>query len=69
MSIKTLFHFFCILLLVKYKDFSIISNLSQICHVFILLYKDKLKMQHESATCLFCSNMLYFHVALILESS
>ena len=69
MSIKTLFHFFGILLSAKYKYFSIISNLSQTCHVFILLYKDKLKVQHESATCLLCTNMLYFHVALILESS
>ena len=28
----------------------IISNLSQVFHVFISLYKDKLKVQHQSAT-------------------
>ena len=40
-----LFRFFFIWLSVKYKDFLIISNLSQIFHVFILLYKDKSKVQ------------------------
>ena len=43
-------------------DFLIISNLSQVFHVFILLYKDKLKVQHESATRLFCTNVLHLYV-------
>ena len=37
-------------------------------NVFVLLYKDKLKVQHESATCLLCTNMLHFYVALFLGS-
>ena len=64
-----LFHFLVIWLSVKHKDFLIINNLSQILHVFVLLYKDKLKVQHESATCLLCTNMLYFYVALFLGRS
>ena len=47
-----LFHFFVILSSMKYKDFLVIRNLSRIFHVFILFYKDKLKVQHESAACL-----------------
>ena len=62
-----LFH--CYWLSAKFKDFLIISNVSQIFHVFVLLYKDKLKVQHESATCLLCTNMLYFYVALFLGRS
>ena len=62
-----LFHFFVISLSVKYKDILIIINLSHIFHVFVLLYKDKLKVQHESATCLAC--MLYFYIALFLGKS
>ena len=50
----------------KYKDFVIISNPSQIIYVFILLYKDKLKVQYKSATCLLCTYMLYSYVALSL---
>ena len=61
-----LFHFFVIWLWVKYKDFIIISNPSQIIYVFILLYKDRLKVQHESATCPLCTNMLYSYVTLFL---
>ena len=53
------FHFFAIWLSVKFKDFFIIKTLFQILHVFVLLCKDKLKVQHESATCLLCTNMLY----------
>ena len=64
-----LFHFFVIRLSVKYKDFLIISNLSQILHVYILLYKDKLNVQHESAICLLCTSMLYFYIALFLGRS
>ena len=45
-----LFHFFVIWLSVKCKDFLIISNLSRIVHVFILFCKDKLEVQHKSAT-------------------
>ena len=41
-----LFHFLVIWLSVKYKDFLTISNFSQIFHAFILLFKDKLKVQH-----------------------
>ena len=61
-----LFNFFVIWLWVKYKDFVIISYPSQIIYVFILLYKDKLKVQYKSATCLLCTNMLYSYVALSL---
>ena len=69
-SIKTLlFHFFVIWSPVKYKDFLIISNLSQIFHILILLYKDKLKVQHKSATSLLCTNMLCFYAALFLGMS
>ena len=59
----------CYLIISQVKDFLIINNLSQILHVFVLLYKDKLKVQHESATCLLCTNMLYFYVALFLGRS
>ena len=55
-----LFHFFGIWLAVKCKDFLMIKTIFQILHVFILLYKDKLEVQHESATCLLCTNMLHF---------
>ena len=51
-----LFHFFVIWSSVEYKDFLIISNLSEIVCVFILLYEDKINVQHESATCLLCTN-------------
>ena len=40
--------FFGIWLSVKYRDFHIISNLSQVLEIFILVDKDKLKVQHES---------------------
>ena len=30
------------------------------------VYKDKLKLQHESATYLLCTNVLHFYVALLL---
>ena len=52
-----LIQFFGIWLSVKYRDFSglIINNFSQVLHVFISLYKDRLKVQHESATCLLCT--------------
>ena len=43
-----LFHFFGIWLTVKYKDFLII----QILHVFILLHKNKWKVQH--VCCVLC---------------
>ena len=67
MSMKTffLFIFFGFWLAVKYKGFLIFKTIFQILHVFILLYKDKLEVQHESATCLLCTNMLHFYVALI----
>ena len=64
-----LFHFLVISLSVKYKGFLIISNFSGLFYVFILLYKEKLKAQHESATCLLCTKMLHFYVALFLETS
>ena len=67
MSKITLFflsHFFAIWLSVKFKDFFIIKTLFQILYVFVLLYKDKLKVQHESATRLLCTNMWHFDVAL-----
>ena len=51
-----LFHFFGIWLSLKFKNFFIIKTLFQILYVFLLLYKDKLKLQHESATCLLCTN-------------
>ena len=44
-SIITLFW-----LSVKFKDFLIISSRFQVFHAFILLFKEKLKVQHESAT-------------------
>ena len=44
-----------------------ISNLSQVLHVFILLYKEKWKAQHESATCLLSTNALQIYVALFLK--
>ena len=50
-------HFLGIWLSVKYRDFLIISNLSQVLHSFFLLYKDKLKVHYESATCLLCNNV------------
>ena len=55
-----LFHFFVIWLSVKFKEFFIIKTFFQILHIFVLLYKDKLKVQHESATCPFCTNMLHY---------
>ena len=58
-----LFHFFAIWLTVKFNDFCIIKTLFQILHVFVLLYKDKLKVQHENATCLLSTNILHFYVA------
>ena len=59
-----LFQFLGIWLSVKHGDFLIITNLSQVPQVFILLYKGKLKRQHESAACLLCANVLHFYVAL-----
>ena len=56
----SLFHFFAIWLSMKLMDFFIIKTLFEILHVFVLLYKDKLKVQHESATCLLRTNMLHF---------
>ena len=50
-NIVFLYYFFAILLSGKHKDFFIIKTLFEILHVFVLLYKDKLKVQHESATC------------------
>ena len=65
-----LFHFFGIWLSAKFKDFFIIKTLkTQILHLFVLLNKVKLKEQHESATCLLCTNMLHFYVALFLGRS
>ena len=67
MSVITLLFFFVLFLSiwlsVKIKSFFIIKTLFQIPHVFVLLYKDKLKVQHESATSLLCTNMLHFYVA------
>ena len=59
-----LFHFLVLWLSLKYMDIVIISNISQIFHVCILLFKNKLKVQHESATSLLCTNMLLFYVTL-----
>ena len=59
-----LFHFFAIWLSVKYQDFTIIKTLFLILHAFVLLYKEKLKLQHKNAKSLLCINMLHFHVAL-----
>ena len=56
-NVCLLFHFFGIWLSVKYRDFLIITNLSSVPRVFILFYRDKLKVQHESPT-------LHFYVAL-----
>ena len=39
------------------------KTLFQILHASVLLYKDKLKVEQESATCLLCFNMLLFNVA------
>ena len=64
-----LFHFFAIWLSVKFKDFFISKTLFQILYGFVLLCKDKLKVQHESATCLLCTNTLHFKVALFLGGS
>ena len=63
------FHFFGIWLSVKYKDFFIIKTFFQILHVFFSLYKDKLKMQHKSVTCLLYTSMLHFYVGLFLGRS
>ena len=65
MSVITLLlvSFLCYLIISVIKDFFIIKILFQILRVFVLLYKDKLKVQHESATYLLC-NMLHFYVAL-----
>ena len=52
-----LFHFFGIWLTVKYKNFLIINK---ILHIYLLLYKDKLNVQYESATCLLRTFMLHF---------
>ena len=59
-----LFQFLGIWLSVKHRDFLIITNLSQVPQFFILLYKGKLKRQHESATCLLCAIVLHFYVVL-----
>ena len=53
----------------KFKDFLIISNRFQVFHAFNLLFKEKLKKEHESATCLLCTNMLYFSIAVFLGRS
>ena len=68
-NVVFLYRFFAILLSGKFKDFFIIKKLFQILHVFVLLYKDKLKVQHESATCMLCTNMLHFYVALFIGRS
>ena len=72
MSVITLvfcFIFFGIWISVKFKDFFIIKTLFKILHVFGLLFKDRLKVQRESATCLLYTNMLHFYVALFLGRS
>ena len=52
----------------KYKDFVIISNLSQFFYVFILLYRVELMVQRGGATCLLFSNVLCSCVALFRGS-
>ena len=44
--------------------FLILCNVSQIFHVCILLFKNKLKVQHESGTSQLCTIMLHFYVEL-----
>ena len=59
--------FFGIWLSVKYKDFHIISNLFQVLEIFILVDKDKLKVQHESEICLLCTKVLHFMLLFFLK--
>ena len=47
---------------------SAFNNFSQVLNVFILLYKEKLKVQHESATCPLFIIVLHFYVALFIKS-
>ena len=63
------FHVFGIWLSVIYKDFLIIKKSFQAFDLLILFYKDKLKMEHESATCMLWINMLHFYILLILGRS
>ena len=61
-----LFHFFGIWLSVKFKNFFIIKTLFQILHVFVLLYKDKLKVQRVCYALPSCTFMLHFFYRKIL---
>ena len=55
-----LYHFFGIWLTVKFRNFFMIKTLFQILHVFVLLYKDKLKVQHVCCALTCCTFMLHF---------
>ena len=61
-----LFHFFGIWFSVKFKNFFIIKTLFQILHVFVLLYKDKLKVQRVCYALPSCTFMLHFFYRKIL---
>ena len=61
------FHLFGIWLSVKYRNFLVINNFLQVIQVFILLYKEKFKVQHENATCLLCNIVFHFYVARFVE--
>ena len=63
-----LLYFVGIWLSVKYGDFLTMRNLSQVFYAFVLLYKDKLKVQHKSAIYLFRTKVLHFYAALFLGS-
>ena len=52
----------------KYKDFVIISNLSQFFYVFILLSRVELMVQRGGAACLLFSSVLCSCVALFRGS-
>ena len=62
--LQILFNLFSIWLSAKYEEFLIFSRLSLVLHVFFLFYKNKLKVQHEPATCQFCTNVLHFMLHL-----
>ena len=59
--------FLSYLIISKIQRFlEIISNLSQVFHVFISLHKDKLKVQHEHVYCAL-PVVFHFNVALFIE--
>ena len=69
--ISTIFPFFSFLcVFISPSFFYLHKNVDIYCtYAFLLLYKDKLKVQQESATCPFCTNMLHFYPAFFSRKS